>query len=75
MSKKTVTLDKDALLVDMCERFPGREFTQEDIADYVGCQRQSISRIELRAMDKLRQSLNCDILADLGGLDGELGSD
>lgn len=68
---KTKSLDKDALLADMRLRFPNREFSPDEIADYAGCSRQYINQVEERALEKLRLSLKTDILDCLGGLDGD----
>jgi len=70
MSKEP-SLDLDALLADMQERFPGEEFTLDEIADYAGCSFQYIHSLERSAIAKLRTSLNDDILPRLGGADGE----
>ena len=65
---------RDALMDEMLRRWPGRSFTQQEIADYCGMSQQHLDRIERRARWKLRQVLqesNCAIISILEGTDGE----
>lgn len=64
----------DILLKDMCERFPGRTFTQQEIADYVGIDRQRVTQIEEQALNEIKSRLQhadvADIIAAIRSADG-----
>lgn len=64
----------DILLKDMCDRFPGRAFSQEEIADYVGWERERVSQIESEAKSALLENLRdydeADIIAAIRSADG-----
>ncbi len=49
---------QDAKLRALLRANPGREFSQQEIANEIGCTRQAIASIEQRALRKLRNWTN-----------------